>query len=98
MAVGFLRKLLQGQHQGVGAFLAVALGLGGDIKLVHQGQPRQGQVHPPSLFQGDAHVLDEVLDEEPGVEVAFDDAGREVVERPAAGRPRADRLDAHQRA
>ena len=37
------------------------------------------------LVQSDSHVLDEVLDEEAGVEVALDHAGSQIVDAPGSG-------------
>ena len=89
-----IRQLLQRQHQGLRPLAAVALRLHRQVELVGQRQARQRQVHPLRLVQGDAHVLDEVLDEEARLEVAVDDARPEVVQRPARRRPAADRLAA----
>jgi hypothetical protein len=82
----------QGQFEGVGAVAPVSEGGQRDVQLLDQGQPRHGKPHPPGFLQGDPHVLDEVLDKEPGLEAVLDDPRGEVRKRPACRRPRADRL------
>jgi hypothetical protein len=68
------------------------LRLDGEVQLMRQRQARQRQAHPLRFGQGDAHVLDEVLDEEAGIEVVVHDPRAEVRQRPASGRSAADRL------
>src|SRR5215471_16364533 len=87
------RHPLERQHERLGAAAAVALGAQADVELVHERQARQRDVHAIGLGQRDAHVLDEVLNEEAWSEVAFDDARRQVVECPAGGGSAPDALD-----
>ena len=63
-------QLLQRQHQRVGAPSSVSLRPQGDVELVHERESRHRHVHAPGLVERNAHVLDEVLDEEAGIEVA----------------------------
>ena len=74
------------------AVAAVALGFEGDVELMGQGQARERQAHAVGFGQGDAHVFDEVLDEEAGIEIVGDDPRAEIRQRPAAGRAGRDRL------
>jgi hypothetical protein len=46
----FTVELLQRQHQRLGAGPSVALGLYGDIELMHQRQPGQGELHGGGFF------------------------------------------------
>ena len=39
------------------------------IELMCEGQTRQGELSPSRLFQRNAHVFDEMFDEEPRVEI-----------------------------
>lgn len=52
----------------------------------------QTQFHPLGFIECDAHVLDEMIDEEAWIEVASEDARRQVGERPAGCRAAADGL------
>src|SRR6185436_9137139 len=74
------------------ATAAVALGLEGDVKLAGEGDAGEGEVHPLGFAEDDSHVLNKMLHEETGVEIAGDDAGAEVGEGPAAGGAGSDRL------
>ena len=84
-------QLLQHEHQRLGAVFPAPVGLQRHVHLVDQCQARQRELHAPRLLERDPHVLDEVLDEEAGIEVALHDPRGEVVERPAAGGAAADR-------
>ena len=68
------REAGQGQLQGVRPVSSMALGLDRQVELFGQGQTRHRQAHAVGFVQGDAHVLDEVLDEEAGIEVVVDDS------------------------
>ena len=59
----------------MGALASVALGLHGSVKLFGECQARQGKIHAARFGQGNAHVLEEVLDEEARLEIASDHAG-----------------------
>ena len=56
----------------MGAAAAMALGLKGDVELAGEGDSWQRQVHAFCLIQHDSHVLNKVLHEEAGVEIAGD--------------------------
>src|SRR5690348_4703740 len=85
------RHFCQRDLQGVRSIAAVALGFDRQIELMGQGQAGQRQAHAARFREGNAHILDEVLDEEAGVEIIGDDAWAEVRERPATGRAGSDR-------
>src|SRR5262245_4978803 len=74
------REAGEGQLESVRAVAAMALGFESDVKLVGQCQAGQREPHAAGFGQGDAHVLNEVLNEEAGVEIIGDDAGAEVRE------------------
>ena len=76
----------------MGAAAGVALGGEGDVELAGEGDAGEGEVHSLGFAEDDPHVLDEMLHEEAGVEIAGDDAGAEVGEGPAAGGAGGDRL------
>ena len=57
---------------------AVALRSQRDVKLMSQGQTGQGQPHALRFIQRDAHVLDEVFDEEARVEVVVDNPWAQI--------------------
>ena len=53
------------------AFSPVAERLDFAVKLVSQRETGQLQIHAAPFVQGEAHVLDEVVDEEAGIEIAL---------------------------
>src|SRR6187200_3337712 len=63
------------------------------VELLCQAQARQAEVHFFSLGQGDAHVFDEVLDIEAGLEIAGHDARAQDFKGLAAGGADAHRLE-----
>ena len=75
------------------ALAAVALRDEREIELLHQGEARQREAHPPRLRERDAHVLDEVVHAEARREVPGEDARHVVRERPRAGGAARDRLE-----
>ena len=77
--------LLESQHQRPCSELSVALRLHRHVQLVSESQTGERQIHALRLVQSDSHVLDEVLDEEAGVEVALDHAGSQIVDAPGSG-------------
>ena len=77
--------LLQSKKESLGSQTSVALRLYSHIELVSESQTGERQIHALRLVQSDSHVLDEVLNEEAGVEVALDHAGSQVVDAPGSG-------------
>ena len=63
--------------------LAVTLGLHCYVELVDKSEAREGDVHALRFIEGDAHVLDEMINEETWVEITFEYTGSEVIKRPA---------------
>src|SRR5687768_11437016 len=74
------------------ATTAVALSLEGDVELACQSNSWQREVHAFGFVQHNSHVLNKMLHEESGVEIAGDDTGAEVGEGPTAGGAGGDRL------
>ena len=57
---------------------AHALCFHSSIKLFGQSQPWQSQPHASRFGQGDAHILEKVLDKKAGVKIAGNHARAEV--------------------
>ena len=74
------------------AIPAMALCFQCDIQRMGKGETGEGEVHPFCFREGDAHVLDEVFDEEAGIEVAVDNPRAKVRQRPTSRCPGSDRL------
>ena len=56
-------EMLESQYESVRALFLVALRLHGQIQLIGQCQARQREMQAFGLFQRNAHVFDEMLDE-----------------------------------
>jgi hypothetical protein len=67
----------------VHAFAPVAQALNVPVEIVGEFQAGQFEFHASRFFQGEAHVLNEMIDKETGIVIVLQDTGREVVERPA---------------
>ena len=52
------------------------------IELMCEGQSGQGEPSPPGFFQRNAHIFDEMFDEESRIEIAGQHPGRQMIERP----------------
>ena len=76
--------LLHRQQQRLRAHLLVSLRLHRDVQLVGERESRQAQIHPLGFVQSDSHVLNEVLHEEAGIEVALDHARAQIAYIPRA--------------
>src|SRR5690349_24489777 len=72
------------------AALAMALRLHCNVKLMRERKTGQGNANPLRLVERDAHVLDEMFDEEAGVKISFENARSEIVERPTRCRAAVD--------
>ena len=77
--------LLQSKKESLGSQTSVALRLHRHVELVSESQTGERQIHALRLVQSNSHVLDEVVDEEAGVEVALDHAGSQIVDAPGSG-------------
>ena len=75
---------LQRKHQGLSAQLSIALSLDRQVQLVRKSKSGKRQVHSLGLVQRNAHILNEVVHEEAGIEVALDQTGAEVIDAPRA--------------
>ena len=75
---------LQRKHQSLSAQLSIALSLDRQVQLVRKSKSGKRQVHSLGLVQRNAHILNEVVHEEAGIEVALDHARTEVVDAPRA--------------
>lgn len=64
--------------------------LNGQIELMNKGETRQGQSHASGFFQRQTHIFHKMIDEESRIEIALQNAGRKVIERPASGRAALD--------
>jgi len=64
----------------------VALGLHAAVKLFGQGGAGQDEVHAAAFLENKAEILDEMIDEESGAEIAIHDAGSERLHGHAACR------------
>ena len=64
-----VRHLRQRKLQCLRAVAGVTVGDQREIQLLGQRQPRQAKAQSPRFGQRDAHVLDEMLDEEAGGEI-----------------------------
>ena len=76
--------LLQSKEERLGSQTTITLRLHSHVELVSESQAGEREVHALRLVQSDAHILDEMLDEEAGVEVALDHAGSQVVDAPGS--------------
>ena len=74
--------LLQSKKQRLRSQLAMTLRLHSNVELVRESQTREREIHSLRLIQGNAHVLDEVLHEEAGIEVANHHARSQIVDAP----------------
>src|SRR6185369_15549548 len=84
--------LFECEHESVRAFASMTESLHLRVEPVHELESGQMQVHAPRFLERKAHVLDEVIDHEAGIEVTRENARRQIVERPAGGRATPDRL------
>src|ERR1700759_781341 len=87
-----LGELRDYDGQRLRALLAEALAAHAHIELLGQGGAGQDDVHPPRLGERDAEVLDEVVDLEPRLQVALEQARPVVGQRPGARGAAGDRL------
>ncbi len=62
----------------MGPVTTMSLSLKRQVKLVRQRQAGHRQPHSLGFFQSNSHVLDEVLDEESGIEISLDDPRSKV--------------------
>ena len=74
----------------MGSVAGVTLGGEGEVELVGQGEPGHGESHAFRFGQGDAHVFDEVFDEEAGIEVNMRILGHASVQDVKHHSPRSD--------
>lgn len=68
----------QSKFEGVCAVATIPLCLHGKVKLVTEGQSRHREAHLLRFFEGDAHILDEMLHKKSGIEVVVDDSRAEI--------------------
>src|SRR5262245_5485843 len=87
-----IRQFLQRQHQCVCAFFAQTVGLYRTIELFGERQAGQCELHATRFAERDAEILDEVLDEKSRLEVAIQNARRQIGQRPARRGSATDRL------
>src|SRR5688500_17074494 len=67
-----IRDPFESKHQCLRTLSAVPLSLKRHVELVHEREPRHGQMHPLGLAERNPHVLDEVRDDETGFEIALE--------------------------
>src|SRR4051794_18775125 len=79
------RNRLQCQHERMRPLAPVALSADGFVELLRQAKARQAEIHFFGLGQGDAHIFDEMLDIEAGLEVTGHDARAQDFKGLAAG-------------
>ena len=89
----FFVHCLEYLEQALDSEIFVPLFYGQGIKSMGEGQSGQGNVHPLGLSQGYAHILDEMLDVEAGIEVPGGDAPTQPVNADGGRRAGADDVD-----
>src|SRR5262249_18354996 len=86
-------ELREREEERVRPLLPAPLGLRRDVELLGEGEAGERELHALGLGEGDAEVLDEVVDLEAGLDVALEQARGEVAQAPRARGALADRVE-----